>query len=356
MGPKKAWLVCKDPGGTAGILPVARCLRAMGVSVLVVATGKAKDLVTDEDGPLVRCDSLVDGLLSQVDRLPDVIVTSMCSQGGLGRDLTLQYKGQIPIVALQDFWGARLLTDWLVARPDIICVNDQVGVGLVRKAWPDFPSNGIRVTGFPALDKYSSPALRNGLSDQAQQLREQVGVLDDQPLVLVTGQLQSVGELFEAVVDSLNATSVPTSLMASTHPRMVEEEAKRCRQALEGFRGQQVSLPPGTPFEVAIAAADLVVAMYSTTLVEAVCLGVPAISVLFPASGQRHLEDDTGGLLTEFPLTPLGLCPRATSRLELNALIHSVVTGQHHPPAVWAPSWLDGQNVKRVAQVICSVF
>jgi len=355
MSQKTAWLVCKDPGGTAGILPVARCLRVMGVSVLVVATGKAKDLVTDDDEPLVRCDS-VDELLSQTDGLPDAIVTSMCSQGGVGRELTLQYQGQIPIVAVQDFWGARLLTDWLTARPDIICVNDRVGVELVLKAWPDFASKGIRISGFPALDKYSSPALRNDLSDQARQLREQVGVPDDQPMVLVTGQLQSVGELFEAVVESLELAAVPTNLMASTHPRMTKEEADRCRQALEGFRGQQVSLPPGVPFEVAISAADLVVAMYSTTLLEAVCLGVPAISALFPATGQKHLSDDTGGLLTEFPLTPLGLCPKATNRAELNQLVHSVVVDQYHSPAIGTLPWLDGKNAERVAQVVCSVL
>lgn len=350
----KMWAICKDPGGMNGILPVVRELRLRGHAVLLVVAGKAQELITSEDESIKA--NTVEELRSLVgEESPSLILTSMCSGGGLGRDLTVLYRGHVPIVALQDYWGARLLTDWYDVRPDTICVNDHVGVELVKRAWPDFPLSSIISTGFPAMDKYSK-LYRTQVLSQGQELRERLGVPPGQPVVLVTGQVKFTGELVGSVVTSLNSLALPVSLVVSLHPRMSPEESAKSQEALGQFsNGQLLALPTGTPFEVMVVMADIVVSMFSTVLVEAFCLRKKAISVLYPETGQQHLADETGGLLEDFPLSALGLIPRVVSQSQLDHEMAAVVledgclgglTSGHEP------LWLDGNNTDRAVSVI----
>lgn len=351
--------VSKDPGGTNGILPVIRLLRKKGLRVLFLVNGWAKTKSLDEDDPKA-CDTLQDFLVMMGNEKPMMVITSMCSGGGLGRELAEYYRNKdTPVIALQDFPGARLKTDWKVTRPTKICVNDQEGKDLVKKAWPDFSEANILITGFPAMDKYAA-GRRASLLAQGLKLRRQLGVPDDGKLILVTGQLISVDGLFGAVVGSLNRENVLTPdriyLLASVHPKMDSKTATKCKKVLTNLkRGKLVDLSKWekahnrkAPFELFMSAADIVVAMYSSTLMEAVYLGKVAISVLYPETGQKLMEEETNHLLTEFPMVNSGLCQKVTTQEELDDLIHQALGGKDFIP----PPFLGGNTERVVARVL----
>src|SRR3989344_6060068 len=150
------WAVCKDPGGIANILPVVDALTAAGHTVRLFADGKAVDLLPRLGRDFFARKSVEDFLHHFFNERPDIFLASMCSGGGIGRDLVPHLRSVCPIIALQVTYGAYLLTDWseFRFRPDFICINDEVGVRIVRQAWPYMPADKIKITGYPALDKY----------------------------------------------------------------------------------------------------------------------------------------------------------------------------------------------------------
>jgi hypothetical protein len=97
--------VVKDPGGTNSVLRVVNELRQLGNTVEVIANGHALDRLPGMNVPF----RTLEGAL-EVMPLPDVYLTSMCSKGGVGRNLIpLMRSANVPIVAIQDLWGAQLM-------------------------------------------------------------------------------------------------------------------------------------------------------------------------------------------------------------------------------------------------------
>lgn len=81
-----ALAVVKDPGGTNGLLPVARKLReTFDYDVRLIANGSAVNILsqTQEDYEVLRS-------AEEAYRRypwPRVMLTSMCSDGGVGREI-----------------------------------------------------------------------------------------------------------------------------------------------------------------------------------------------------------------------------------------------------------------------------
>ncbi len=99
--------VCKDPGGTNGVLPVVKVLRKdFGLDVRLIANGKAAELLanTNEDYEVLRSAEEITRRYPK----PKLMFTSVCSRGGVGRDLVPSLRDVCPTVALHDFWGTRL--------------------------------------------------------------------------------------------------------------------------------------------------------------------------------------------------------------------------------------------------------
>ena len=88
------WAVAKDPGGTNGILPVVRDLRSRGRSVLLVANGKAIELL--QSGEYAKSDFVAAASTQQLlDNYvpPRVLLSCMSSHGWVGRDLVPLIRG-----------------------------------------------------------------------------------------------------------------------------------------------------------------------------------------------------------------------------------------------------------------------
>lgn len=349
--------MCKDPGGTNGVLPVFEAwVRTGGIGVLI-ANGKATELLPSGALPF-RWYPTPPSALTDFPR-PAALVTSMCGDGGIGRNLVSCYRGVCPTIALQDFWGGQLCTSWAAPehRPDVIVVNDPVGAHVVRRAWRDMDPAHIVTIGYPALDRFAIAPQRTDATREA--TRRALGVEMDEHLVLVCGQLAHSGMLLSDVVGALAAIGTPATIIPRAHPRMVNDapmEAQRWEHAIAACRGIRcITETSQVSTDTLVGVATVVVSMYSTVLIEAATLRTPAIAVLYPDAGMAEFRQSTGDLMPELPIVELGACAKATDRASLIAALIATFDGSlatQLRPAQERAFTLDGKNATRIAAFI----
>ncbi|MBI4160648.1 MAG: CDP-glycerol glycerophosphotransferase family protein [Candidatus Yanofskybacteria bacterium] len=354
------WCVCKDPGGTNGVLPVAKKLTEMGHTSIIIPNGKALELLPNMGIEFFTLDKAL-----EVAPLPDVVVTSMCSEGGVGRNLVpLMRLARIPVVALQDYWGTRLVDSWQNAayRPDYICVNDEICAELVMKAWTDFRTTGIKITGFPMLDKY---AAKNGDKTEARKkVAEKLGLDKDWPIIaLPVGIFHGASGTLREVGQALRQTGRLTYFVPRYHPRMAEnapEEVNLWIKALGSCNRNGLVIDSSackTP-EI-LEAADLVISEYSTSLLEASVLGKPTISIFYMPAAQELFHKEFGDLMDEPPFVTLGLTYSARNTDDLAELISLALDkGPRNLKAQedFIRNHVDGKNAERVAEFVSSLI
>lgn len=289
MNKKNVWAICKDPGGTNNLLPIIEELREVGICVRVISNGHAAEVMKVGE-PCVDIAKLLN------DPLPGMMITSMCSGGGIGRELvpTLRSKG-VTTLALQDYWGSRLGTDWREShyRPNHICVNDQYGACLVKSAWPDMLEENVHQTGFPALDVvygHQVPVSVNQLINAGKRGK----------LLVHAGQINQAGQILLDIAGALKEIEEEVTFCPRAHPRLSKntEEYAKWNDAV----GQIAKMPHITVTQWGevktldvICCADLVTSAYSTALVEASCRRVPNIAVLYPEVGLARFRSEFPG-------------------------------------------------------------
>lgn len=340
------------------MLPIYRRLRELSEtahSVHLFANGKAIDLLTQQSMNFFATNFVDIGELFDTFGTPWALVTSMCSGGGFGRNVIPFLKGSgCTIFAVQDFWGARMQTDWADPqhRPDYLLVNDQVAVEIAKTAWTDFDPERIVITGSPAFDQLS----RIDVAEQSIAVRKQLGLKDGIPIVLFGGQLAGSGEALLELVNVLNTTGSRVNLIARKHPRMAEDapgEERKWIEALANSTGCFLVDSSTYDPQSLIAAADVVVSMYSTMLVEAAYLRKPNIAILYDDLGKPQLVADTGGVLQEFPPAQLGCTAKAANRHDLYDLVLKALDGTMNLRVAQEQHFvLDGQNADRAATFI----
>jgi hypothetical protein len=295
--------------------------------------------------------------------IPDVLLTSMCSDGGIGRDLVPLVRSGTVVVAVQDQWGGRLNTDWrdAVYRPNYVVVNDPVGVRLVREAWPDFPAERIHALGYAALDSLAHFSREFARSEVRGPFG--LGIVDAVPLIYVSGQLHGSGAMLEALAGAL-PKEFSGHVWLGKHPRM-DESNPALAEEWGRWNTAATRLPVlhrnfACSELLRIAAADVVVSMFSTALMHAAALRVPAISIVFPGSVmQQAYVRETGGLLSVHPLVELGCVAGSTSVPMLREHLSDALRGaliKQLTPAQDAFLRVDGMTGQRIAQFIHDLF
>lgn len=352
------WAVCKDPGGTTNLLPVLPILRGMGydVKLFLHEGGKGESVLKSAGENFNVLADPIKARFLTINKPPDLLITSMCSGGGIGRMLVSALRSDgVPTVALQDFWGARIKTDWADPEyhPDLISVNDEVGKDLVLENWGI--ETKVAVTGYPSLDALS----RINREEGAKIGREKLGITDNLPIVFYPGQIWHAGRMLYEVTTTLNYLRVPCHLVASKHGRMSEasEEDRFWDLAQEEFQG---TFHPFTDFRYVrevVLSSKVVVGMYSSLQIEAAALGIPVVSVLYPEYGADQFRKETGGVMVEFPLVTLGCSTIAGTRRLLVYNLDKALTGdlglRTNQERVFH---LDGRNAERVALAALSLL
>ncbi len=348
------WAVCKDPGGTAGILPVVDELTRRGYQVQLFADGKAVDLLP-AIGRTFTASSSAEMLMSQDIQRPQFLITSMCSGGGIGRDLVPLLHPDTTVVALQDTYGARLNTDWSESRyrPDFICVNDKVGADIVHRVWSDFDEKRISITGYPALDRY----IDYNAQESAYTARLRLGLIQDKPIVVYCGQVDKAGQALRELVATLNTIERDVYLIIREHARMRDDapsEIGHWQAAIAEFKaGTLISDTAMLATQTLLASATVIVSMYSTVLIEAAVLRKPNIALLYPCVGMQQFLSDTGHIMDELPSVILGCTAKASDSSELEQLLLKSFDNQLDLRAAQERYFcLDGLNARRVADLI----
>ena len=318
--------VCKDPGGTNGILPVVAELRRRGHHVRIVANGWAShpDRVTFDFAVEAYA---VDALFQVLGHEPiHAVLTSTCTKGGVGMilmDRMRDRRKKRARIALQDIWGGALCADYWSDRrfrPSHILSNDVAGTEIMQRAWPDFPRENIYEVGFPAMDHYAT----FDVASTRLRVREEREWSDDKPVVLFAGGGPSTGATLAAVVRCLNAVGTPVTLVVRPHPRMrtdYADEVAAWDEALAAFRTGTLITDGPRDVDDAVAASDLVIADASTVQITASVMLVPSISVLYEDLGMRAYRQGQSRAVTEFPLVELGCAAKATNDERLQTLL-----------------------------------
>ena len=321
--------VVKDPGGMNTVLPVVDELKRSGAFVRLVANGKAVELLSAMNiGHVVAFSA--EAIIRQFG-LPKLFITSMCSGGGVGRDLVPLLRGKAITIAVQDFWGIRLWTDWVDRkfRPDYLLVPDAKAKDIARIAWPDFDPERIHVSGWIAFDKYVD--LYPKRAEIADGTRKVLGLLPTKPVILFCGSGNTTGMLLNSVVDALNHFRFDFYFVPRPHPRTKNNypnEMIPWQEALAKFKKGTlvVDFFDQTDGVSMLAASDVVVSDFSTMLIEAAMLRVPAISLWYPES-ENLWNFEMKGRVPVFPLISMGCAFKATSPKELASFLRSALSG-----------------------------
>jgi len=350
------WAACKDPGGLNVVLPVVKALRVK-YPVNIVTNGPmvAENLLSQNE-PFIYAGSLGEAVEFMDLLSTELFFTSMCSSG-IGIELSGYLKGLFPTVMLQDFWGAWLSDFGEDHQAEYICVNDKTDAGFVEKAWPNFPKNNIKITGYPSFDKYASidcVSIR-------QKVYSELKLDPTRPMVLFAGQLWYTADALHEVVYALNQIRRDVYFVPRFHPRMMrtpewEREKTNCLDALSRYRGSLIEDTYMFDGPTILAAADVVTGMFTTMLLEAAALGKPNVSVLYPDSGMKQFRAECPNL-SEFPLVEMGCTYKATKGDELVQALSRVLENSNELRANQEKNFkLDGQNTKRVADFIESLL
>ena len=353
--PKKVLCIADAPGPAEFLAPVIPYMVREAV-VRVVAVGTARSVLKAFD-PVI-CDDE-----SQVSRIfmefkPDLIVSAISSlaHGPYVNNafIKLAHEQGVPVISLQDYWGNHR---WpqnkeIVPFLSAVCVPDQ----LAESLWKEDGFKGvIAVTGNPAWDRFSDFDLER----ERHLMRARLNLASEDHVILFAGQgtrhhLEADRATFLYVttaIRELQKEFPTTKLIVRAHPRAAESEYYK-----EYARGIEMIDTAFAEFsEEVLPAADIAVSMFSTNLIHACYMRIPAVSVLLPEQGRALLR---GVGLDDFPPTTMGASAGIYEEnpQELVDVIKKLYTNQeyrlHMRDSQQRHFVTDGQAVNRVVKQI----
>lgn len=346
------WATVQDPGEMAGMLPVVKYLRSMGMSVRLLAAGHA--LAYLQEKGCEHWDASDPGAICASQQAPRLLLATTAYQGGAGRDLIPMLRGTTTSVLLQSLWGG--LAGWGPEhQPDHVITNDRIGERMVTTLWPTLKPESVFKTGFPMLDQYVGADVLGEAGTVRQMLR-----LDYKPVIVFAGQSDATSAMLSELVEVLNPHREYIHFVPRPHPRMMRDyahEADRWNRALSRYRGELVVSDQCSMRQMVAVAYQwgAVVSMYSTALLEAAAARASAIAMLYPEAHQAFRKENPG--LEQFPLAELGCAGYVTDRTELERVISDALTQGN----IWRKNQerhivADGQNARRAAEVVLSLL
>lgn len=345
------YAIARNAGGANGLREVIRLLLAAGheVHVFAEAKGIAEPILRAEWE--VRQVETIDDVLQKGH--PSLLLMSTCSQVGWELVPIFRHHG-VSTVALQDNWATGILNavGEPQRRPDYICVGDYVDAEITLRAWPGYHLSRVKVTGWPAFDKYAN----YDVGKARMEVREAIGLHEGIPLILYgIDNAEYSGIQCLEVVEALNEIEEDFYLLPKMHPAMAKDapgQIPLCKAALRELRtGALVKNPPGTEVSSLIAASDVVVSTYSTILVEAAVLRKQNISILREEIEMQSFRKEKN--LDESPLVSLGCSAKAENRREIATLLKRALEDDLGLRKAQEETFnLDGGNAERVAQVV----
>ncbi len=329
----------EDPGAANGFVALGAELSRCGIDLSLVAEGSGATVLNASATPFeAREGESASALLDRV-RPEFVLVGTSENTGSVAHDLVAEARGRrISTAAFVDaspnaahrFRGAT--TDALAHAPDFLLVPDEVtgrayaalGFPEERIEWCGHPIHDAVLEARVELQRKGRSLLRDELVPAAGDRRvvifctEISGGLDGgqfsrSPAYTLAGRGQRTGRtevVIEELVDALRTLAPDVYLVLRLHPKHAAGDLGDLLAEAD-----QVS-SAGSPLPL-LFAADLIVGMSSTILVEASLLGRPTLSIL-PRQEEREW----------LPTIASGTTPCATTRAELHAALQRFTQGR----------------------------
>lgn len=242
----------------------------------------------------IYCTDLVSAKTIYDNIKPDLVVTGISSileEPHIINELTkiAAIDGRATI-ALQDYWANHrtlhnrpMLNYWRA-----VLVPDQLSRDYLLA---DNYAGEIIVTGHPGWEKCLAA--------------EPVGAKDNEFVLLWAGSATPGGEAIDEesflFLLAALATIIPTpGLIVRPHPR---DEAPARYERLAREAGVTLRPPAAGATDVLLPSADVVLATYSTSLIHAALMKIPAVSLMLPTGGQTKMQ---AANLSDFPLNQIG--------------------------------------------------
>jgi hypothetical protein len=376
-GNNKEWemsilATCYDRGASNNVGPVVKALRSRGVEVNLFAGGPATAALERTGVRFIpfttarlaiaadRKSTLLYAGVDSNDRLIGYEVASEMLKAGISCPVALQ----------SDFWGSGIYHQkkWSELTPIRHFVNDRYDAKLAERVFPKMHPRNIRPISWPWLDNYH--AGEDEIKKRGARFRQTQGIPEGMPTVFYAGQLGRTAEVATSLIRAIIGLDQPVCLIGRLHPIMLREESNwadetsRYNEAIAEFqrwgKGKYIlGNDPLDPKDL-IAAATVVVSMFSTVLIEAAAWRRQNIAMLYPEVGMAEWLVNTGeGIIPEFPLVSLGCTARAANDEETASLLADCYTGQLR--AKLEPNQekhinATGGNAERIADELASLI
>lgn len=314
---KKILLVVDAPGPAEFIAPVLETWdkrHETRFNLKIITVRDSPTAILKQYHPL-RCDSEAEAEKNYREFQPDVLLVATSSlQLGpfVNKKITeLAHADKKQIICFQDFWGnhrwpqnKEVMQYW-----QIVIAPDELAKKLLLE---DGYKNEIIMTGNPAFDKFKAV----DVASERKRLREFFKIPEDVFVILHAGTgtpqsweadeitfkfvAQAVREFSKSNLNlDLSPNLNPVVLIARAHPR--DEKPNRYQELapdLEFLDTDKISLSDDL-----LPIADVVIGMYSTSLIHACYLRLPAISVLLSDAGRKRMMAIN---LPDFPPNKVG--------------------------------------------------
>ncbi len=278
----------RDPGEGSVFLPIVKKLEQDGeFSISIFADGSGAKILENKLGiknQLGKGDVLVK--IAQVISKADLILVSQSSDSGIDMSLVATAKGSnISILAIEDFPGTVSVQDGGVLEnrnplliPDWQCVMTEWSKRKLLKLRPELNPNRVIVTGSPAFDNVDL----SKKEEVKNEFRRKHGIDQNERIIVWVGQMgEADSDSLKLFVENLKGIELDDyRLIIRRHPK--DERSNSFFNNVTADLSYHLLDTMGEPIDKVRQAADLVVTMFSTEGLMAVCEQTPTILIMIP--------------------------------------------------------------------------
>jgi hypothetical protein len=237
-----------------------------------------------------------------IERADPRLVLTYAEAGGWGRAIVLEARRRgVPSAGIQHGFiyrrwlnylhepdemapSAAMPSDLGFPRPDLTVVFDLFAARHLE-AGGRFPPQALAVTGSPGLDRLAARLRATGSADRAS-ARQALGLAEGDRAAVVISKRPQLGRWLAQLVAAIGRLDVSgqranrgrTRLVVKPHPA----ETHEAYLATLGGAEAAALAPAQLDLAALLAGADLVVTVNSTVAIDAMALGIPALSVGVP--------------------------------------------------------------------------
>ena len=296
-------LVLVDSPGTADMIRPVWPLLSRHSDCRLVAAHQSAAKILIQCQP-TYCVDLITAQTIYENIKPDLIVTgvsSLSKEPNVINELTKRavISGR-PTIALQDYWGNHRSPH---NRP-MLAYWQKI---LVPDAWArdylliDNYQGKVVIVGQPGWER----CLTVNLVQERSKFRAAAGLNSDNFTLLWPGSAapnfeETDESSFRFLLETLTLIKPTPSLIARPHPR--DEDLSRYERLAQEFNIILRQPPPALATDELLPIADVVIATYSTSLVHAALMQIPAVSLMLPEAGLKKMQTIN---LSDFPLNQI---------------------------------------------------